>query len=92
MTSVQAHIIIIGRVQRVGFRYFVKSHAQRLGLTGWVRNLPDGSVEATLQGDKLVIEQMIDLCRKGPFLAEVSDVALSWEETHEHYTEFTIQK
>ncbi|SRR5258706_2435104 len=76
----QAHVIISGFVQGVGYRQFVKQNARKLGLTGWVRNIPDGSVEALFQGTKDVIDQMILLCRKGPFLSEVEDVKVWWDE------------
>lgn len=93
----QAHIFISGFVQGVGYRYFVKNNARKLGLTGWVRNLPDGRVEAILQsssssdqeGEK-AIEQMIALCRKGPFLAEVRDLEVTWEETNERCKAFDV--
>ena len=86
----QAHLTISGSVQGIGYRYFVKSNATRLGLTGWVRNNPDGTVEALLQGEKEPIEQMVALCKKGPFLAEIKDIKITWEETKENFTDFTI--
>lgn len=74
----QAHLLITGSVQGVGYRQFVKSHAMKLGLTGWVKNTVEGSVEALVEGEKDSIEQMITLCKKGPFLAEVQDVQVEW--------------
>jgi acylphosphatase len=88
----QAHIFISGSVQGVGYRYFVRSTAQKLGLTGWVRNTEDGGVEAVFQGKKEKIEEMIGLCRKGPFLAEVKQLGVDWEEAEEELKDFTIQK
>jgi len=76
----RAHIFISGFVQGVSFRHFVKRKAQEIGLTGWVKNLPDGRVEAVFQGPKEKIEGIILLCRKGPFLSEVEDVEVEWEE------------
>lgn len=86
-----AHIIVTGFVQGVGFRKFVKHGASKLGLTGWVRNLPDGSVEALIQGQKEKIDTLIALCKKGPFLSEVEEIDLVWEETKETFFEFTIR-
>lgn len=86
----QAHIFISGRVQGVSFRYFVKTNAQKFGLTGWVRNTEDGGVEAVFNGDKKDIEEMISLCRNGPMLAEVKQVGFEWEEA-ERFEEFTIR-
>ncbi|HSW87603.1 MAG TPA: acylphosphatase [Candidatus Saccharimonadales bacterium] len=86
----QAHLLITGTVQGIGYRQFVKSHARKMGITGWVKNLPDGSVEAILQGDTAKIEEMITLCKKGPFLAEVKDVEVLWEEATSTFDSFTI--
>lgn len=74
------HIFISGFVQGVGFRAFIKHNASKLGLTGWVKNLPDNRVEAVLQGRIESINKMVLLCRKGPFLSEVKDVDVIWEE------------
>ena len=86
----QAHIFISGMVQGVSFRYFIKSNAQKFGLTGWVRNTEDGGVEAVLCGEKERIEEMIGLCKKGPMLAVVKQVGFEWEEG-EAFTDFTIR-
>lgn len=75
----QAHIFISGRVQGIGYRYFVQSTARKLGLTGWVRNTEDGGVEAVFHGEEKVIIQMIDECKKGPVLAEVQHIGFEWE-------------
>lgn len=86
----QAHVFISGGVQRVGFRQFVKSNATSLSLTGWVHNTEDGGVEAVFCGEKEKIEEMIELCKKGPMLAEVKYVGFDWEEL-ENFTDFTIR-
>lgn len=86
----QARVLISGFVQGVGFRHFVRNKALELGLTGWVQNLPDGRVEAILQGSKEKIEEMIRFCRKGPFLAEIEDVEVVWEEAKEKLSSFEI--
>jgi acylphosphatase len=67
-------IRIKGRVQGVGFRDALRAQAQRLGLSGWVRNRTDGSVEALLQGDKRSIDVLIAWARHGPALARVSQL------------------
>ncbi len=86
----QAHVFISGSVQGIGYRQFVKSNARTLGLTGWVRNTEDGGVEAVFQGDEKVIEQMLDVCKKGPFLAEVKQFGFEWGEGEEAFEEFHI--
>jgi acylphosphatase len=64
-------------VQNVGFRMFVARHARQLGLTGWVRNLPDGrQVEVEVQGDDPAVQQLLGLLRYGPAGAHVEDVYL----------------
>lgn len=87
----QLHLFISGRVQGVGFRRFVRQHARKLGVTGWIKNLPDRQVEAVLQGDSLQVEGLVNSCRKGPFLAEVSDVIQEEEGVSEVFSEFSIR-
>ena len=69
-------IIVTGRVQGVGFRYFTVRCANDLGLCGWVRNLPDGSVETAIQGQGEKVEEMIGLLRQGPGAANVSGLEI----------------
>jgi len=85
-----AHVFISGFVQGVGYRRFIKGEAGKLGLTGWVKNLPDNRVEATFQGSKEQIEKIITICEKGPFLSEVKDVNVIWEESKEDFKIFEI--
>jgi acylphosphatase len=84
----QAKIFISGFVQGIGFRGFVKSHARKLGLKGWVQNVPDGRVEVLAQGEKSTIEKLIKLCEKGPFLSEVKSVQVDWEKEEEQFAGF----
>lgn len=86
----RAHVVISGFVQGVGFRHFVRNKAIELGLTGWVQNTPDNRVEALFSGSKEKIEEMISLCRKGPFLSEVKDVLVEWKEAKEEFKSFEI--
>lgn len=68
------HVVIQGRVQGVGYRYWTADEADRRGLAGWVRNKADGSVEAVFSGPTDVVESMIAACWRGPGLARVSAV------------------
>jgi len=86
----QVHLFISGLVQGVGYRQFVKRKARKVGLCGWVRNLPDSRVEAVFQGKKEAIDTLIGICKRGPFLAEVQDVQVAWEEGKEEYKEFKV--
>ncbi len=71
------HIYLSGRVQGVGFRAFVRKNARLLDLEGWVKNLPDGRVEAIVAGPEKKVEKLIDLMRDGPDLARVSDIEIT---------------
>jgi acylphosphatase len=71
--------LISGKVQGVGYRYFTQQMATQLGLTGWVRNLPDARVEAVFQGHPDSIEQMIRWCHQGPANAIVDRVSVQYE-------------
>jgi acylphosphatase len=71
---------IRGTVQGVGFRYETRSRARWLKLDGWVRNLPDGSVEAAFEGEDARVESMVEWCRRGSSGAQVEDVDVEWEE------------
>lgn len=77
MPEKAVHIYIEGRVQGVWFRGWTAQQADRLGLTGWVRNLRDGRVEAVLAGKSADVETMLALCRSGPPLARVDHVAIA---------------
>jgi acylphosphatase len=65
------HVRIVGVVQGVGFRWFVRERARRLGLSGWVRNLPDGSVEVAAAGEASQVTQLRDALQRGPSGANV---------------------
>ncbi len=72
------HLRIYGIVQGVGFRFFTERVANRYGLSGWVRNLPDGSVEAYLVGDPEVLKYAIQEIKVGPPSARVTEVVENW--------------
>lgn len=68
------HIFISGRVQGVGFRHFTRKNAEALNIDGWVKNLPDGRVEAVFEGTKENVKEIIDRCRKGPSASRVNNL------------------
>lgn len=76
---VRAHVLISGKVQGVWFRASTKQVAESLGLSGWVRNLSDGRVEAVFEGDAESVSKAIEWCRKGPEGAVVTDIEVSYE-------------
>ncbi len=69
------HLLIRGRVQGVGYRYALTEVAEALGVTGWVRNRRDGTVEAVVQGEVELVERLVAWCRRGPAGASVTEVA-----------------
>lgn len=69
-------MVIAGKVQGVGFRYWLQNEANALGLDGWVRNRADGAVEALIAGPEGSVDRLVSLCRRGPRGAVVSDVML----------------
>jgi acylphosphatase len=75
----RAHIFVSGRVQGVFFRDHTQRWASSLGLTGWVRNLYDGRVEAVVEGGQEKIEELITKLKQGPPMADVTNVNISWE-------------
>ena len=80
-----------GRVQGVGFRFFVKERARTFQLTGWVRNLPDGRVVCEVEGSRETVERFIDALRKGPPLSRVDHVAVSWGPGSDQFSAFEIR-
>lgn len=77
--NTRVHVFVSGRVQGVGYRYSTLDEANRLGLSGWVRNLSDGRVEAVFEGNKAAVEEMVQWCFRGPSTAVVQDVAIDYE-------------
>ena len=83
--------VVRGRVQGVGFRQFVEWRARRLGLTGWVRNLPDGaSVEVAAEGPRTALEELLRALREGPRLSRVDAVEAEWGAPTGRYRGFEI--
>ncbi len=82
------HAIVRGRVQMVGYRYFVVEEARALGLAGWVRNLDDGSVELIAEGPEERLRQLEAALTDGPRLARVDKVDVRWSDTLEGHDGF----
>lgn len=93
MASVgRVHLIASGRVQGVWFRQSTVERARALGLTGWVRNLPDGRVEVVAEGDRASLEVLVAYCRQGPPLARVTSVEVAHEEPEGTFTSFEARR
>ena len=74
-----AHVFVTGRVQGVFFRLETKRNADRHNVKGWVRNLPDGRVEAVFEGEKDAVETLIAFCKHGSSGAKVTNLELTWK-------------
>jgi acylphosphatase len=86
----RAHVVISGRVQGVFFRVETQRAAQRLGVTGWVRNRPEGTVEAVFEGSSQAVHQAVDWCWQGSPSAKVNDVKIEWQEFTGEFENFSI--
>lgn len=89
---VSLHILVDGRVQGVGFRYFVRDRADMLGVCGWVRNLYDGRVEALAEGKRAQLETLLGAIQQGPSSSFVSDVQCTWGKASGEFLEFVIER
>jgi acylphosphatase len=91
MDSLRAKVIIHGFVQGVWFRQSTKDEAIRLGVNGWVMNLPAGTVQALFEGEKKKVEEIIGWSHRGPSGAQVSKVDISWEPYKGEFKHFDIR-
>ena len=78
-------------VQGVGYRFFTQRAAEELHLSGWVRNLPDGRVQAEAEGPRLRVEELLARLRVGPRLSSVTDVAVAWKAASGTMRGFTVK-
>ncbi len=88
--QVQAHVFISGRVQGVSFRWYTQQYAQQVGLTGWVRNVWDGRVEAIFEGPEPVVRQAITWCHHGEPPAQVENVEVTYKAPTDEFKGFRI--
>ncbi len=87
---IRARVVVHGRVQGVYYRTHARDKAARLGVTGWIRNRPDGSVEAVLEGDEPSVKAMLEWCARGSPRAAVSATAVSWEPHTAGFERFSV--
>lgn len=88
---VRAHVVISGRVQGVFFRMETLEEARKTGVSGWVKNKQDGTVEAVFEGEKALVDSVIQWCRQGPPVSRVDNVDIEWEPYTGKFTGFSIR-
>ncbi len=93
MSVVMKHLTVrvSGRVQGVGFRYSAASEAQKLDITGFAENNPDGSVYIEVEGEEAALKKFLAWCRKGPWLANVERVEVEWSEAVGIFSDFSMK-
>jgi acylphosphatase len=88
----KARIVVRGFVQGVGFRYYIMQKAQEMRLKGYTQNLPNGEVEAVVEGDKLFIEDLYRAMQRGPTKAKVTDHVIEWGDPKNLFRTFSIKR
>jgi len=90
--NVRVHVFVSGKVQGVFFRSSTKDMAQELGLSGWVKNLADGRVEALFEGKNDVVEKMIEWCKIGPEFSKVTGLEVIKEDYQGEFSGFLLKR
>jgi len=85
------HVVVDGYVQGVGFRAFVVDQARSIGVTGWVRNRWDTSVEVCVEGEHPALERLLVALRRGPTAANVREVQIEWQAANGEFTDFRMR-
>ncbi len=88
----RARVVVTGRVQGVYYRAHARDKAARLGVTGWIRNLPDGSVEAVFEGNEPALRAMLEWCQRGSPQAQVTGTTVTWEPHTGAYDRFSVRE
>ena len=86
----EIHCVVKGKVQRVGYRDFVERLTKERALTGWIKNLPDGSVEVLIQGTPDELKECIEALNRGPVLAKVESLSVDWRTPEKHFEDFKV--
>ena len=84
-------VSVFGQVQGIGYRNGAARKANQLNLTGWVQNEPDGSVKILAEGEKEILEKLIDWAKQGPFLAQVNKIEVKWDKDTGEFKDFEIR-
>ncbi len=86
------HVIVVGRVQGVGFRDFVIRNAIQLNVTGWVRNIYNGNVEVLAEGNRQALETLLEILKHGPNAATVTNLQQDWSEASGEFEAFIVTR
>lgn len=86
----EIHCVITGNVQQVAYRAYVQEAATELGVVGYVKNLPDGSVEVVGQAPPEILKEFVEYLHEGSVLSQVEGVAIEWKSAHKTYEEFSL--
>jgi acylphosphatase len=89
--KVRAHVLVSGRVQGVFFRSETRYEAKKRRVKGWVRNLPDGRVEAIFEGEQGSVKELVEFCRRGPSGARITGIDVVWEDYTGKFEDFEIR-
>ncbi len=89
--NIRLHAVVSGRVQGVSFRYYAQIRADELGVVGWVRNRPDGTVEVTAEGTRGAVDRLLGFLQAGPPAAAVAHVEAAWLEPTGEFTGFSVR-
>lgn len=91
--TVRTHVWVKGRVQGVGFRAHVEYSARKIGgLTGWVRNVGDDTVEVIAEGERAKVERLIEAIKQGPRSSHVNECKVEWETPTAEFTSFGVKR
>lgn len=88
----RVHVWVKGRVQAVGFRAFVQQNASQIGVTGWVRNVGYNTVETVAEGNKIQLEQFIQMVKHGPVSSRVDESIEEWEKVTGEFASFGVKR
>lgn len=91
-TQLRLSARITGRVQGVGFRNFTQMRARQLGVTGWVRNEGDGSVQLEAEGPRGALESLVEAVQDGPRMARVENVEVDWDDGSDEFETFRVRR
>ncbi|MBI2667221.1 acylphosphatase [Candidatus Woesearchaeota archaeon] len=88
---IRFHVFAYGIVQSVGFRNYIKTKANKLNIKGWIKNLEDGRIKAVFEGEENNVNEILEHCKKGPYLAKVDNIIVKKEKYVNEFKDFEIK-